>query len=167
MRLKRAVKRQPPHAAAFHALGHVLSSMQRYDEATETLRHGLEIAPMMPEMSVQLGYALLQRKNHAEAKAAFARALAISPTSADALFGIAKAHQEACEYAPAVDYLRRGLMSRPDDDNGLAPSRTLSAGARPARRRLRVLPRRSARRCKTLRRSAHPRWRPRVAAGLG
>jgi len=116
-RLRRAVKRQPPNAAAFHALGHLLFSMQRYDEAIETLRRGLEIAPMMPELSVQLGYALLQRKNYADATAAFARALAISPTSADALFGMAKAHQEAGEYAPAVDYLRRCLMSRPDDDN--------------------------------------------------
>jgi tetratricopeptide (TPR) repeat protein len=116
-RLKRAIKRQPPYAAAFHGLGGLLLAMERHDEAITVLRRGVEIAPMLPEMFTQLGYALLRRKNQAEAKAAFNRALAISPGSPDALFGAGKAHYDTGENEAAADYFRRGLMGRPDDDN--------------------------------------------------
>jgi hypothetical protein len=43
-RLKRAIKRQPPYAPAFHELGYLLMSLEHYDEAIEALRRGLEIA---------------------------------------------------------------------------------------------------------------------------
>ena len=77
-RLKRATKRQPPYAAAFHELGCLLSSLERHDEAIEALLRGLEVAPMMPELSIQLGYVLLRRRHFADAKIAFARALDIA-----------------------------------------------------------------------------------------
>jgi len=115
LRIKRATKRQPPYAAAFHELGAVLSSLERHDEAIEALRRGLEIAPMMPELSIQLGYVFLRLSNFADAKLAFARALDISPAAADALFGIAKAHQKVGENEPAAGYFRRYLRIRPDD----------------------------------------------------
>jgi tetratricopeptide (TPR) repeat protein len=97
-RLKRATKRRPPYAAAFRELGALLVSMERYDEAVEVLRSGLEVAPMMSQLSIQLGYALLSRGNCADAKSAFARALDISPGS-------------------AADYFRRYLMSEPGDQS--------------------------------------------------
>jgi tetratricopeptide (TPR) repeat protein len=76
---------------------------------------GLEVAPMMPEMSIQLGYVLLRRRRFGDAKAAFARALAIVPDSPDALFGIAQAHQENGESQAAADYFRRYLIVNPGD----------------------------------------------------
>lgn len=114
-RLKRAIKRQPPFAAAFRELGALLVFMERYDEAIEVLRRGLEVAPMMSQLSIQLGYAFLSLRNCADAKVAFARALDLSPGSPDALFGMAKAHQEVGESQAAAEYFRRYLMSRPDD----------------------------------------------------
>jgi tetratricopeptide (TPR) repeat protein len=114
-RLKRAIKRQPPYATAFHELGYLLSSLRRYDEAVEALRRGLEIAPMMPELSIQLGYISLQRRNSADAKLAFVRALEITPTSPDALLGMARAHQELGENTQAADYFRRYLRAKPDE----------------------------------------------------
>jgi tetratricopeptide (TPR) repeat protein len=114
-RLKRATKRQPPYAAAYHELGRLLVAMGRYDEAIEALSRGLDIAPMMPQLSIQLGYALLSRRKCTEAKAAFGRALEISPGSTDALFGIAKAHRELGENEAAAEYFRRSLMTKSDD----------------------------------------------------
>jgi Flp pilus assembly protein TadD len=70
---------------------------------------------MMPELSIQLGYALLWRKRCTEAKAAFARALEIAPLSAEALVGIGKAHRDSGEVGPAADYFRRALAVRPED----------------------------------------------------
>lgn len=114
-RLKRATKRRPPYAPAFHELGYLLMSLEKYDEAIEQLRRGLEIAPLMPQLSVQLGEVFLRCRNHGEAKVAFARALEIAPQSVDALFGIAKAHQSLGEAASAADFYRRCLLLAPDD----------------------------------------------------
>jgi Tfp pilus assembly protein PilF len=115
LKLKRATKRKPPYAAAFHELGYLLFSLERYDEAIEVLNRGLEVAPMMPELPVQLGYAHLRRRHWGGAKMAFARALAISPTLYDALHGMAMAHSESGEHAAAAEHFRRCLTSRPDD----------------------------------------------------
>jgi len=114
-RLKLTIKRYPAHAAAFNELGYLLVLMGRYDEAADVLNQGLQIAPTLPQLSIQLGYAELSRRNCANAKVAFARALDISPHSHDALFGMAKAHQELGENEAAVDYFRRYLTDRPND----------------------------------------------------
>ena len=114
-RLKRAIKRRPPYAAAFHELGYLLFLLKRDKESIETLRQGLEIAPMMPELSLQLGYVFLRQRNCSEAKRAFARALEILPDSADALSGMARAHQEIGESQAAAEYLRRHLRQRPEN----------------------------------------------------
>ena len=76
--LKRAIKRRPPHAPAFYELGCLLSFLNRDDEAVEAFNRGLDVAPLMPQLSVQLGYVLLRHKNYTEAKTAFGRALANS-----------------------------------------------------------------------------------------
>ena len=114
-RLKRATKRQPPYAPAFHELGYLLMSLENYGEAIAALRRGLEIAPMMPQLSIQLGEVLLRRRSYAEAKTAFAQALEIAPQSADALFGLAKAHHSLGETAPAASLYRRCLVLTPED----------------------------------------------------
>jgi tetratricopeptide (TPR) repeat protein len=114
-RLKLTIKRYPAYAAAFNELGYLLVLIGRYDEAADVLTQGLQIAPTLPQLSIQLGYAELSRRNCANAKVAFARALDISPHSHDALFGMAKAHQEFGENEAAVDYFRRYLADRSND----------------------------------------------------
>jgi tetratricopeptide (TPR) repeat protein len=54
--LKRAVKRRPPHAQAFYEFGCLLSFLNRDEEAVEAFNRGLDVAPPMPQLSVQLGY---------------------------------------------------------------------------------------------------------------
>jgi tetratricopeptide (TPR) repeat protein len=114
-RLKRATKRRPPFGAAFHELGFLLLSMKRYSEAIEVLSRGLELVPMMPELSILLGNVFLGCKNFPNAKVYFARALNISPDSSDAMYGLGIAHWELCEHQAAADLFRRCLMHTPDD----------------------------------------------------
>src|SRR5580658_6018477 len=45
-RLKRATKRNPPYAPAFHECGCLLASLGRRDEAIEAFQRGLDVAPM-------------------------------------------------------------------------------------------------------------------------
>jgi tetratricopeptide (TPR) repeat protein len=54
-RLKLAIERRPPYAIAFAELGHLLVSMDRHDEAVAILSRGIEVAPTMPELPIQLG----------------------------------------------------------------------------------------------------------------
>lgn len=112
-RLRRAVKRRPPHPAAFSDLAQLLISLKRFDEAAETLKRGVEAAPMAPALHAQLGFLLLERREHAGAKAAFARLLALYPGFPDALFGLGKTHQELHENEAAAARLRQYLMARP------------------------------------------------------
>lgn len=113
--LKRATKRQPPHAPAFYEYGCLLTLLKRDDEAIEALKRGLEIAPMMAELSTQLGYVLLQRRDYADAKAAFGRALNSPSAPPGALFGLARAHLESGDIAAAAGCFRRYLTSQPND----------------------------------------------------
>jgi tetratricopeptide (TPR) repeat protein len=114
-RLKRATKRHPAFAPALHELGRLLVAMGRYEEAIEALSRGVEIAPMMSQLSIQLGYAFLNCHDAGNAKIAFARALDISPDAPDALFGMAKSHRELGDNTAAAEYFRRHLVSAPDD----------------------------------------------------
>lgn len=114
-RLKRAIKRRPPFPMAFHELGCLFVSLERYDEAIDVLSRGVEVAPMMPDLSIELGYVFLRRRDCAKAKIAFARALDISPSSYDALFGMAQSHQLLGENEMAAEYFRHCLRIRPDD----------------------------------------------------
>ena len=105
----------PRHAGALYALGYALTVQGRYDEAVDVLGRGVEAAPSRPEISIQLGYAQLSRRDCIAAGAAFARALDIAPDAHDALFGLAKAHQELGENEPAAEGFRRYLAVRPND----------------------------------------------------
>jgi Tfp pilus assembly protein PilF len=96
-------------------MGYALTLLGRYDEAAGVLARGVEIAPLRPELSIQLGYAELSRRDCIKAKIAFARALEISPGAYDALFGLAKAHQELGDNEPAAEGFRRYLSIRPND----------------------------------------------------
>jgi Tfp pilus assembly protein PilF len=145
-RLKRATRRQLTYAPAFHELGCLLSEMDRDAEAVEAFCHGIAIAPMMPDLSVQLGYAHLRCRNAIAARGAFAQALDIVPHSPDALFGMAKSHQEIGENREAAGFFRRYLAIKPNDagawityghclleqgelDNGYACFRTAARGS--------------------------------------
>jgi len=114
-RLKRATKRRPPFGAAFHELGFLLLSMERYNEAIEVLSRGHELLPMMPQLSVLLGNVFLACRNFPDAKIYFARALNLSPNSLDAMYGLGMAHWRLCEYQAAADLFRRCVMRNPED----------------------------------------------------
>ena len=77
--LRRAVKRTPPFAPAFHELGYLLHVLEQSDEAIEVLKQGAAVAPMMTEMWVQLGLVCDAVNDRAGAAEAFSRALAINP----------------------------------------------------------------------------------------
>ena len=113
--LKRAVKRMPPFASAFHELGYVLHSLNRSDEAIEVLKQGIAVAPMMTEMPIQLGFVCYAINDRANAGSAFARALSINPVHPDAIQGLGMVLIDERQYAQAAELFRRALAANPDD----------------------------------------------------
>jgi tetratricopeptide (TPR) repeat protein len=113
--LKRAVKRRPPFAPAFHQLGALLFTLKRYGESIEVLERGRTVAPAMPELPIQLGHVFLAQRNPMKAKHAFAAALNIAPSATAALWGMGKAHQQIGESQEASGYFRTCLGLTPND----------------------------------------------------
>jgi thioredoxin-like negative regulator of GroEL len=113
--LKRAVKRTPPFAPAFHELGFVLHVLGRSAEAIDVLRQGLAIAPMMTELAIQLGFVCYAINDRANAGAAFAHALAINPVHPEAIQGLGAVMMDAGDYRQAADLFRRALVANADD----------------------------------------------------
>jgi len=113
--LKRAVKRTPPFAPAFHELGYLLHTLDRSSEAIEVLKQGVAVAPMMTEMAIQLGFVCYAAIDRANAGRAFAHALSVNPVHPEAIEGLGTVLMDAGDYAPAAELFRRALSANPDD----------------------------------------------------
>ena len=114
-RLKRATKRRPPYAFAFHELGFLLFSLRRFDEAVSAVHCGMEVAPFMPDLPTLLGGILHARHDHAGAKAAYSRALSIAPDHPGARFGMGTGLMEQAAFAPAAEHFRFAALNNPND----------------------------------------------------
>jgi tetratricopeptide (TPR) repeat protein len=118
-RLRRATKRRPAHAEAFHELGHLLFSLRHSDEALAVAERGVELAPGSVELAILLGVIRHSRYDLANAKAAFAKALAIAPEHAGAHYGMGAVMVDSGEHASAAEHLRRALASNAADAQAL------------------------------------------------
>src|SRR5262249_2694420 len=114
-RLRRATKRRPAYPEAFHELGFLLFSSGHGDEAVTVVEHGMGLVPNAVELPILLGVILHARREHAKAKAAFARALDIAPDHPGAHYGLGAVMIDAAEYAPAAEHLRRSLAAHAAD----------------------------------------------------
>jgi tetratricopeptide (TPR) repeat protein len=114
-RLRRAIKRRPAHPEAFHELGFLLSSLGRADEAVTAVEHGLQLAPGAVELPILLGVIHHGRRDHAKAKAAFSKALAIAPDHPGAHYGMGAVMTDAAEYSRAAEHLQRSLAGNSAD----------------------------------------------------
>jgi len=112
--LERAISRRPVFAPAFHELGLILCGLRRYDESEAVLKQGIELAPSVSDLSVELGGVYICRADPANAKVAFARALALAPGYVRALHGFGTALLLEGECEGAAEQFRRVLAHRPD-----------------------------------------------------
>ena len=139
--LKRAVKRTPPFAPAFHELGFVLHSLGRSAEAIDVLRQGLAVAPMMTELAIQLGFVCYAINDRANAGAAFAHALSVNPVHPEAIQGLGTVLMDAGDYAQAAELVPPCAFGQSRRHVGAHRARQMPARARRARRRLCLLAR--------------------------
>ncbi len=111
--LKRAIKRKSPQASAFFELGFILNSLYRHSEAADVLRKGVETAPMMVDMTVQLGIAYSGMNDRPNAIACFRRALANNPVHLGAMFGLGDVLMNDRDFTQAADVFGRLVAADP------------------------------------------------------
>jgi protein O-GlcNAc transferase len=113
--LRRATKRRPAHAEAFHELGFLLASSGRADEAVTVVEHGWQLAPGAVELPILLGVVHQGRGDRAKAKAAYAQALAIAPDHPGAHYGMGMVLADDADYAQGAEHLQRALAGNAAD----------------------------------------------------
>src|SRR3954471_18835437 len=102
-RLRRATKRRPVHSRAFHQLAFLLLGLGQTGAAITVLEHGIELAPAAVELPLLLGVVQHDRREHAKAKAAFSKALAIAPDHPDAHYGMGSVMLDDAEHSQAAE----------------------------------------------------------------
>jgi len=115
LRLRRASKRRPAYAQAFHELGYLLFSLQRAGEAITAVEQGLKLVPGAVELWNLLGVIHHCQRDCARARAAFSQALTLAPDHPGAHYGMGAVMLDEADYAPAAEHLRRSLASNSGD----------------------------------------------------
>lgn len=82
---RQARAKSPRNPYALYSLGHVLNKLEKYNEAIRHLKFGHELAPKLPEILIELGYAYRMKGNYGKAIPAFEKALSIDAKNKDAL----------------------------------------------------------------------------------
>ncbi len=107
-----------PHAAETRRLfdaAVVMLHARRYDDAVTALHRVLTYAPKMPEAHANMGFALLGLKQHGAARDFFEGAIALTPTQANAYYGLALAHEAQGDKSLATGAMRSYLHLARDE----------------------------------------------------
>jgi len=101
-------------ASAYCALGHAFLAQDRPDDAIESYRRAIEIAPPHPQAHVGLGNALLAKNKLPEAAAMYERAIAFDPRMPSAYPGLGIALHRQGRIEEALAQYTKALESQPD-----------------------------------------------------
>lgn len=94
----------------------VMLHAREYEHAVTALHQLLKIAPEVPEVHVNMGFALLGLRRHAEARDFFAGATELAPAQANAYYGLAVALEALGDKAGALGAMRTYVhLTTPDD----------------------------------------------------
>ncbi len=113
--LNGVIAHRPLIPQAFLSLGDYLWKLGRSNEAITVLKEGLSVAPDEALLKIGLGYFLLRRQDHAQARALFAEVHTAAPAQYDAMVGLAMASALGGDFSRAADLYRRALDFRPND----------------------------------------------------
>jgi tetratricopeptide (TPR) repeat protein len=107
--------RNPGDAAAFAALGSVLSKEQKYSDADAAYRKALALDSKLPGIELNLGLAEFKQGHFTAAAVALRSALAQDPTSAQASILLGMSYYGAKKFDLAVEYLGPAAKANPEN----------------------------------------------------
>ena len=111
--LSTAVESDPRHARALAALGQVLQTLARPEDAVPFLQRAIVLMPDDADLHCDLGNALQTLGQLQAADAAYRRSLQLDPALARAWYSAGCAESSRKEYATAVACFRRALELHP------------------------------------------------------
>ena len=89
---------------------------REYEHAAAALHQLLQAAPQVPELHVNMGYAMLGLKKHAAARDFFQGAIELRPAQANAYFGLAESLEALGDLRGALGAMRTYVHLSPPDD---------------------------------------------------
>ena len=101
------------HAHLFANLGSALHAAGQPDQALQSFRRGLALAPEVPELHSNLGNALQERGDHAGAVECYRKALEIRPHYPECLFNLGNALAALKVYDFAIETYRKAILLNP------------------------------------------------------
>lgn len=113
--LSKTIAKRPPFPPAFREYADQLAKAGRSDEAIAVAEAGLQLAPDVVELKVDLGRLYLGRNDRVHARSLFSEALAAAPGRRDIQAALARVMVFDGEYAAAADIYRHALALQPDD----------------------------------------------------
>ncbi|MDH4094857.1 MAG: hypothetical protein OEV81_08730 [Betaproteobacteria bacterium] len=102
----------------------VMLHAHEYEHALTALHRLIEIAPEVPEVHANMGFALLGLRRHAAARDFFVGAIELRPTLANAYYGLAVALDELGDRPGALGAMRTYVHLSGPDDPWLARARS-------------------------------------------
>lgn len=126
------IAQQPGHGHALHMLGVLERQMGRSAEAAELIGRAVRLLPPSPEMYVNWGGALLDKKDFDGAIRAFSEAARLGPNLAEAHCGLGAAHLNKGQREQVIAACQRAIQIKPN----YAEAYNILAGALQARGRL-------------------------------
>ncbi len=115
--LRRAARLDPGDAASHHALGRLLLRLDRLPEATASLRLATTLRDDAAAFR-DLGLALRRQGLHDEAVAAYRRAVALDPQSAEAQAALGDLFELSGDDKDAAQCFHRAAETDPDSESG-------------------------------------------------
>ncbi|HEY5898846.1 MAG TPA: tetratricopeptide repeat protein [Burkholderiales bacterium] len=94
----------------------LLLHARQYEPAAAALHALLQRSPQVPELHVNMGYALLGLKNYAAARDFFLGAIRLRPSQANAYYGLAEALEGTGDLRGAIEAMRTYVHLRPAED---------------------------------------------------
>jgi TolB-like protein/DNA-binding SARP family transcriptional activator len=133
---QRSLELNPGNGTARHLYANLLRTMGRLEEAVVQKRMAIELDPLAPQLSISLGYALLEAGRPDEAIEAFRTALELDATFAEAHAGVGAYYAATGRPEDALQAYRRAVElagENPSFRAGLARALTLAGRRNEAR----------------------------------
>ena len=121
---RRAVELSPSYATAHHWYGELLVQMGRFDDAFEHFGLALEVDPLSPAISSDVGISWFYARDFDRAIAELQKSIAADPTFSRTYHYLAGVYAHVGRYADAVEEHQRGWLRAGDDPAGIAARTT-------------------------------------------
>ena len=113
--LEIATARFPNSAAFLNERGRVASMLGKNNTAAADYRRALQINPRFLTAAINLGSALTELREFAEAEAVFSRLLKETPRNCDAIRGLGTVYRQTAQLPKAIELALKGLKISPND----------------------------------------------------